>query len=83
MASHQETAALKGETVYLAILEDRHIDTVVEVFSQPFHALKQITEWQHGYKDRYEWIQEEINGWDYSCYAEDGPKMRIVSKELK
>lgn len=74
---------MKGETIYLAILEDRHIDTVVEVFSKPFHALKQITEWQLGYKDRYEWIEEEIKVWDYYCYAENGPKMHITSKEVK
>lgn len=74
---------MKGETVYLAILEDRHIDTVVEAFCKPFHALKQITQWQIAYKDRYEWIENEVQGWDYSCYAEDGPKMHIVSTELK
>lgn len=74
---------MKGETVYLAILEDGHFDTVVEIFSKPFHALKQITEWQHGYKDRYVWIEHEVEGWDYFCSAEDGPSMRIMTKELK
>ncbi|KKL59361.1 hypothetical protein LCGC14_2216140 [marine sediment metagenome] len=67
-----------NEEIYLAILEDRHIDDTVRAFRKPFHALKQITEWQHSYGDRYEWEEQEIEGWEYYCTAgDDCPNMRI------
>ena len=70
--------------VYVAILEDRHFSTALEVFTKPIKALKQITEWQFGYKDEI-WVEENIEGWEYYVRSDcdDGPKMRIEKKELR
>ncbi len=72
------------EEIYLAILEDRHIDDQIETFRKPFHALKQITEWQHSYGDRYEWVESDLADWEYFCSAgDDAPSMRIEKKRLR
>jgi len=76
---------MKGETVFVAILEDRHTDDQIEVFIKVIHALKQITEWQAMYGTDYTWEEEEIEAWVYYIVADsgDGPHMRIERKVLR
>lgn len=70
--------------IYLAILEDRHIDIQIEPFKTLPEALEQIREWQSNALDD-EWIEEEIDGWEYYVRSkcEDGPNLRVEKKELK
>jgi len=70
--------------IYLAILEDRHSDVQIEVFTKVIKALKQITEWQAGYGKEV-WEEDEDSEWEYYVHSDcdDGPSMRIERKELK
>ena len=76
---------MTDEFVYVAILEDRHVDDAIELFRKPIHALRQCVQWQMEYGDRYKWVEEEIGEWEYYCRAEldDGPKMRIEKQKLR
>jgi len=69
--------------IYLAILEDRHIDIQIELFQDIVHAQKQIRQWQYNYIDE-DWLNEDIEGWEYyvRSSSEDGPNMRIEKKIL-
>jgi hypothetical protein len=74
-----------GTPLYVAILEDRHIDTVIEVFAFRLTAFEQVNRWQANYGDRYKWHNEEIDGWMHyrKTDCDDGPSIRIEMKELK
>jgi len=70
--------------IYLAVLEDRHIDTIIEPFQDTDEAIKQIEEWKSDYSAKV-WEEEEIEGWEYYIRSEcdDGPNMRIEKKKLR
>ena len=69
--------------VYLAVLEDRHIDTQIEVFDKMELAHSQISTWEDGYTDS--WVEKDITGWEYYVRSDcdDGPNMRIEKKVLE
>lgn len=74
--------------VYLAILEDRHIDTVIKVHMTFIGALMQVNDWrlEHDarYSTPYKWEVRDIECWEYSIDATDGEglSMRIEKKEV-
>jgi len=72
--------------VYLAVLEDRKVDTVITVHTSLIKALKRVTEWQVEYDARYsepyEWHFHE-DCWEYYLTTtDDGPSLRIEKKGL-
>lgn len=71
--------------VYLAIWEDRHIDTQIEVFQKYNDAWEEIQIWMSEYpKYKDAWEEENIGGWEYfvKSKCDDGPTMRIEKKTL-
>jgi len=70
--------------VFIAILEDRHEDIQLEVFTTFAGAAKQIINWQLEYTNET-WIEKEIESWEYYVHSdcEDGPNMRIEKKEVR
>lgn len=73
------------ETVYIAVLEDRHFDDQIEVFRGVINAMLCVAGWAQEYKDRYVFEAHRVEGWVAYLRTEgdDGPKMRIEKRELR
>ena len=70
--------------IYLAVLEDRHIDPIIEPFREIGNAMKQIEEWKSDYQNEV-WEEDVIEDWEYYVRSgcDDGPTMRVEKKELR
>jgi len=70
--------------VYVAVLEDRHIDDVICPCRTMGSAENVLDEWARQYDGRYVFEEEIIDGWEryYISDIEDGPEMRIEKLEL-
>lgn len=68
----------RGDIIYLAVLEDRHIDPVIVPFFKRWRALEQVKAWQSEYPQS-EWEELDIDCWEYYVRdtCDDGPQMRI------
>jgi hypothetical protein len=70
--------------VYLAIIEDRHTDVAVCVFSTAEKAIAYAREWAYDNArspDRVE--EQEIDGWLYSAtYSVEGDAVRVEEAEV-
>lgn len=71
--------------VYLAIVEDRHIDTEVEVFVDSHSAVSFAREVAtNSCADPSEMYEEEIAEWlFYIVYSNEGDSVRVVEREVK
>jgi len=85
---------VEKEYIYLAILEDRHIDTIIRAFKLPYPAMKKLTEWQMSYVDEgsknptYRWEEVDCKNWNdvefrIETNCDDGPVIEIQKKELR
>lgn len=77
-----------GKMVYLAILDDRHIDTQIEVCSSLCGALRQLVLWRQNYRDWYSHYPKPVltKPWDWPLrwnYGDDLPKMKIQRSLIK
>jgi hypothetical protein len=70
--------------VYAAIIEDRHVDTDVEIFTTDSSAI----DWARNFAKKYARHQDDyqevtIPGWlFYARYSVEGDKIHVVEKEL-
>ena len=70
--------------IYVALLEDRHFDIQIMLFSSKNSAENQVNEWARAYGGRYDFREEKVSAWElYVCAdIEDGPNMRIEKHTL-
>jgi len=69
--------------IFLAVLEDRHIDNQYEASPTVERAIQTCKKWIKEYGDRYQFRKEEIRGWEYSRNAgDDCPKMHVEKINL-
>lgn len=76
----------RGDVVFVAVLEDRHVDDEIILFGNLEDAHAQIAEWKESYGDDYgEWEEEDVEAWENSASTEveDGPHVRIEKKVLQ
>jgi len=70
--------------IYIAICEDRHIDSVVRVFDTPEKAISYAKSFAEGGARHSEDVEEtKIDGWLYHCqFSCDGDFVRVEKGEL-
>lgn len=70
--------------VYVAMVNDRHFDPEVEVFSTPESAISCAKGWARAATTRAEGIKEEpVVGWLYHAYySREGDSVWVVEKVL-
>ena len=75
--------------VYVVIIEDRHSDTDVVVFSSEYEAVEYATGTAKKYCRHPEYFKESLNdamiksGWKYhATYSCEGDNVRVLEREL-
>jgi hypothetical protein len=71
--------------IFLAVLEDRHIDNEYKAFLTKESAIKHCKEWEKDYENSYHWDNTKCpQAWDYysRTKVDDGPKIHVEQIEL-
>ena len=71
-------------TIYLVVLYDRHTDDNYAACRDLEQAKRKADELMACYGTRYEWREDEIDGWHYrhTTEIEDGPNIHIEEIDL-
>ncbi len=73
-------------TLFVVVLEDRHIDTTITVHGTRAGADAKVAEYKAGYGDQYSWYPERVTAPNWlGCErtdCDDGPSVRIERAEL-
>lgn len=70
--------------IYIAICEDRHIDSVVRVFDTPEKAISYAKSFVEDNARHPEDVEEsKIDGWLYHCsFSDEGDHVRVEESDL-
>lgn len=77
-------------SIYVVVINDRHVETEIEVFTDRTEAIAWAQEKVHDYAGYPEDIEESLNdamvesGWQYyASYSPEGDHAFVVEKELR
>jgi len=74
-----------AQMIWLAVLQDRHIDTLIVPCGNEFSARQKVDEWKayHTEQTGDNWEEGKIAGWEYyASSGDDGPSVMIECKDL-
>jgi hypothetical protein len=79
----EETTETKRQTVYVAMIHDRHFDPTPRVFSTSTAAIEFAREWASDHVANGEPVEADVDGWLYSAtYSSEQDSVWVLMCEV-